>query len=191
MKPSSHGLPAVFKSAHKPAVVELGYVTGTIIACNEITYPVSRAEKMSFSLATVTLDEPHKGTTEAFARILPTNRGYDLPGHRLRGKLFLSDEQKDEILLNGITGFDFTHRYMKNFPATYFDFRTLHMAADDQRTMATGDPYRTCLDIVGRWGGHNSYYDGHGYNIEKMEKDRLERASCNKPSALQRFLNLF
>lgn len=162
-------LPIAFQTAPGIALPQRdGFVIGTVINHIKIHYtskilPPWKAPD-SFDLVAIELDLPMNGTHTTMAIIHP-KEGHDSVGRRLRGKLFSSDDQMAEI---GKMASDYNDAYerqyefMKNSNSVFFDWRTLHIAADDSRLQATGDAVRVCLDMGLDVSSGEDYYVAHG-----------------------------
>lgn len=146
------------------------YVVGTITDHQLVHYRYGEA--MSFDLIDLELDTPFLGNTKVRGIIAVTPRGYDIPGHRIRGQMFLSEDHLKELKRPNIPGWLNMYRFMREDGRPFMDLRTTHMAADDHRTMATGNPYRTGLDITGHYDPKwDDYYITHGYDMNRIHAD--------------------
>ncbi len=182
MDSNPSNLPSVFQATHDVAPPpQDAYVTGTITSIQKVSF---QAEDLigkiygdgpgdyQFDLVDIELDQPFRGNNTARTIIAVTDRGYEIPGHRLRGKMYASDADMKKITLNGMTSYENWYLFMTRDTHPYMDFKTAHMAADDHRTFATGNPHRICMDITGHYyPEHDSYYIAHGYDMDRIHAD--------------------
>ncbi len=162
-------LPSAFQAASNTSRAEPdGFVVGTItdlvkIHYNSTVLPPWKAPSF-FDLVAVKLDRPLNDFSYAMAIIyVREDRAVSPLGHRLRGKLLFSDDQKIEIKNMASEyndSYERQYEFMKNSGSAFFDPRTLHLAADDPSIEVGGCAVRPCLDMGLNVGNGESYYVG-------------------------------